>query len=51
MNMNMVILNRDRAGSLHHEMSRCSAPPVLVKDRSLLNYVRRDFIVLTTYSW
>jgi hypothetical protein len=32
MNMNMVILNRDRAGSLHREMSRCSAPPVSVKD-------------------
>jgi hypothetical protein len=49
--MNMVILSRDRAGGLHREMNRCSAPPMSVKDRSLLNYVRRDFIVLTIYPW
>jgi hypothetical protein len=51
MNTNMVILSRDWAGGLHREMSQCSALSVSVKDRSLLNYVRRDFIVLTTYPW
>jgi hypothetical protein len=40
MNMNMVILSRDWVGSFHREMSRCSALPASVKDRSLLNYVR-----------
>jgi hypothetical protein len=41
MNMNIVILSRDRAGSLHREMSRCSAPSMSVKDRLLLNYCGR----------
>jgi hypothetical protein len=35
MNMNMVILSGDRVGGLHRGMSRCSAPLVSVKDRSL----------------
>jgi hypothetical protein len=35
MNKNMAILSEDRVGGLHREMSRCSAPPVSVKDRSL----------------
>jgi hypothetical protein len=35
MNKNMVILSEDRAGGLHREMSRCSAPPVSFKDHSL----------------
>ena len=30
-----IWLIRDRAGGLHREMSRCSAPPVLIEDRSL----------------
>jgi hypothetical protein len=44
MNMNMVILSKDRAGGLHHEMSRRSAPPVSVKDRTVVGLpVFRDF--------
>jgi hypothetical protein len=44
MNMNMVILSEDRAGDLHHKMSRCSAPPVSVKDRTIVGLpVFRDF--------
>jgi hypothetical protein len=35
MNMNMVILSGDQTGGLHREMSRCSASPMSVKDRSL----------------
>jgi hypothetical protein len=35
MNKNMVILSEDRAGRLHREMSRYSAPPMSVKDRLL----------------
>jgi hypothetical protein len=50
-NLNKVILSQDRAGGLHREMSQCRALSVSVKDRSLLNYVCQDFIVLTTYSW
>jgi hypothetical protein len=34
--VNMIILNGDRAGGLHREMSRCSAPPVSVKDRTVV---------------
>jgi hypothetical protein len=44
MNVNMVILSGDRAGGLHREMSRCSAPPVSVKDRTVVGPpVFRDF--------
>jgi hypothetical protein len=44
MTMNMVILSRDRVGGLHHEMSQCSAPPVSVKDRTVVGpLVFRDF--------
>jgi hypothetical protein len=44
MNMNMVILSKDRAGSLHCEMSRCSALPVSVKDHTIVGLpVFRDF--------
>jgi hypothetical protein len=35
MNKNMVILRKDWVGGLHHEMSRCSAPLVLIKDRTV----------------
>jgi hypothetical protein len=42
--MNMIILSGDRVGGLHREMSRCSAPPVLVKDRTVIGMpVFRDF--------
>jgi hypothetical protein len=40
MNKNMVILSEDQVGGLHREISQCSAPPMSVKDHSLLNYVR-----------
>jgi hypothetical protein len=36
MNKNMVILSEDWASGLHCEMSRCSAPPVSVKDRTVV---------------
>jgi hypothetical protein len=44
MNMNMVILSGDRAGGLHREMSQCSAPPMSVKDRTVVGLpMFRDF--------
>jgi hypothetical protein len=36
MNKNIVILSEVRAGGMHHEMSRCSAPPMSVKDRTIV---------------
>jgi hypothetical protein len=36
MNKNMVILSKDWAGGLHREMSRCSALPMSVKDRTVV---------------
>jgi hypothetical protein len=36
MNKNMVILSEDWVSGLHCEMSRCSAPPVSVKDRTVI---------------
>jgi hypothetical protein len=42
--MNMVILSGDRVSDLHCEMSRCSAPPVSVMDRTVVGLpVFRDF--------
>jgi hypothetical protein len=35
MNKNMVILHKDWTGGLHREMSRCSAPPMSIKDRTV----------------
>jgi hypothetical protein len=44
MNKNMVILSKDWAGGLHREMSRCSAPPMSVKDHTVVGpLVFRDF--------
>jgi hypothetical protein len=44
MNKNMVILSKDWAGGLHREMSRCSAPPVSIKDRTVVGSpMFRDF--------
>jgi hypothetical protein len=40
----MVILSEDWTGGLHREMSQCSAPPVSVKDRTVVGLsVFRDF--------
>jgi hypothetical protein len=36
MNKNMVILSEDWADGLHREMSRYSAPPVSVKNRTIV---------------
>jgi hypothetical protein len=48
MNKNMVILSKDWASGLNHGMSRCSAPPVSVKDRTVVGPpVFRDFATVT----
>jgi hypothetical protein len=48
MNMNMVILSGDRVGGLYREMSRCSAPTMSVKDRTIVGLPMFETLQLAT---